>query len=184
MSKIQLRRGTAAQWTSANPVLSSGEVGFETDTNKFKIGDGSTAWASLSYFSVGGVDQTLANTSDATSHTVTLSGGGGSIKLVEGANITLTTTGDADNGVVTIASTGGGGGLANVVEDLTPQLGGDLDANGFAMVAADHGTATDPQVVNVVYGTGSPPAAGTTPIGTLFIQYLSLIHISEPTRPY
>lgn len=65
----------------------------------------------------------------------------------------------------------GGGGLANIVEDLTPQLGGDLDTNGFAIVAADHGTATSPQVVNVVYGTGSPPAAGTTPEGTLFIQY-------------
>lgn len=36
---------------------------------------------------------------------------------------------------------------------------------------ADHGTATNPEVVAVVYGTGSPPTASTTPIGTLFIQY-------------
>ena len=49
MSKIQVRRGTAAQWTTANPVLASGEIGFETDTNKFKIGDGTTAWASAVY---------------------------------------------------------------------------------------------------------------------------------------
>lgn len=48
--QIQLRRGTAAQWTSANPTLASGEVGFETDTNKEKIGDGTTAWNSLAYF--------------------------------------------------------------------------------------------------------------------------------------
>jgi hypothetical protein len=48
-TKIQLRRGTASQWTSANPTLSSGEVGFETDTGKFKIGNGSTSWSSLSY---------------------------------------------------------------------------------------------------------------------------------------
>ena len=47
---MQQRRGTAAQWTAANPVLGAGEIGFETDTNKFKIGNGSTAWASLSYF--------------------------------------------------------------------------------------------------------------------------------------
>jgi len=49
----------------------------------------------------------LANTNDATSHTVTLTGGT-SVQLVEGSNITLTTTGTGANGVVTIASTGGG----------------------------------------------------------------------------
>lgn len=48
---IQLRRGTASEWTSANPTLSSGEVGVETDTSKFKIGDGSTAWTGLAYSS-------------------------------------------------------------------------------------------------------------------------------------
>ena len=47
---IQLRRDTAANWTSANPVLSQGEQGYETDTGKMKIGDGSTAWSSLAYF--------------------------------------------------------------------------------------------------------------------------------------
>lgn len=46
---IQVRRDTAANWTSANPTLASGEVGFETDTLRFKIGNGSTAWTSLSY---------------------------------------------------------------------------------------------------------------------------------------
>lgn len=47
--RIQIRRDTAANWTSANPVLAVGELGFETDTLKLKIGDGSTAWSSLSY---------------------------------------------------------------------------------------------------------------------------------------
>lgn len=47
--KIQVRRGTAAQWTSANPTLSDGEWGVETDTRKFKIGNGATAWNSLLY---------------------------------------------------------------------------------------------------------------------------------------
>lgn len=49
-TRMQQRRGTAAQWTSANPVLAAGEIGFETDTSKFKIGDGSTTWSTLSYF--------------------------------------------------------------------------------------------------------------------------------------
>ena len=46
---IQLRRDTAANWTSTNPTLASGEMGLETDTNLFKIGDGSTAWSALLY---------------------------------------------------------------------------------------------------------------------------------------
>jgi len=54
--------------------------------------------------------QTVANTSDGTSHTVTLSNSGGSVQLVEGSGITLTTTGTSGAGVVTIASTAGGSG--------------------------------------------------------------------------
>jgi hypothetical protein len=50
--RIQLRRGTAADWTSVNPTLAAGEAGYETDTHKIKIGTGSTAWNSLSYATV------------------------------------------------------------------------------------------------------------------------------------
>jgi hypothetical protein len=49
-TRMQQRRGTAAQWTENNPVLGPGEIGFETDANKFKIGDGINNWADLSYF--------------------------------------------------------------------------------------------------------------------------------------
>lgn len=55
--QMQQRRDTAANWTSSNPTLLSGEFGYETDTGKFKVGDGSTAWTSLSYipgFSISG----------------------------------------------------------------------------------------------------------------------------------
>jgi hypothetical protein len=54
-TRIQIRRGTAAAWTSANPQLSSGEQGLETDTGKVKYGDGVTLWNELSYFSGGAV---------------------------------------------------------------------------------------------------------------------------------
>ena len=47
---IQHKRGTAANWTSADPTLAAGQVGVETDTGKFKLGDGSTAWSALGYF--------------------------------------------------------------------------------------------------------------------------------------
>lgn len=46
---IQIKRGTASSWTSANTILAAGEVGFETDTRRMKVGDGSTAWSSLNY---------------------------------------------------------------------------------------------------------------------------------------
>lgn len=49
-TRWQTKRDTAANWTSNDPVLLNGEIGFETDTNKIKIGDGSTAWTSLAYF--------------------------------------------------------------------------------------------------------------------------------------
>ena len=47
--RIQLRRDTAANWTSADTTLAAGEIGIETDTDQFKIGDGATAWTSLGY---------------------------------------------------------------------------------------------------------------------------------------
>jgi hypothetical protein len=46
---IQVRRGTLTQWSTANPTLSVGEIGFESDTGKFKVGNGSTNWAGLAY---------------------------------------------------------------------------------------------------------------------------------------
>jgi hypothetical protein len=47
--QIQFRRDTAANWTSTNPTLAIGEIGLETDTSKWKLGNGSTAWNSLAY---------------------------------------------------------------------------------------------------------------------------------------
>lgn len=47
--QIQFRRDTAANWTSANPTLAVGELGWETDTKQFKVGDGVTAWTALAY---------------------------------------------------------------------------------------------------------------------------------------
>jgi hypothetical protein len=55
VTQIQIRRGTASQWTSTNPTLASGEQGYETDTGKMKIGNGTTAWNSLAYAITGAV---------------------------------------------------------------------------------------------------------------------------------
>ncbi len=53
--QIQFRRDTAAAWTAANPTLAAGELGLETDTSLYKIGNGSTAWNSLAYGTIAGV---------------------------------------------------------------------------------------------------------------------------------
>ena len=52
---IQLRRGTASQWSTANPVLAVGEIGIVTDTLAYKIGDGVTAWNALANRELTGV---------------------------------------------------------------------------------------------------------------------------------
>ena len=80
-TKLQIRRDTASNWTSANPTLSAGELGFETDTLKLKIGTGSTAWSSLSYF-VGDVTGYL---------------GGGNVQHIIPAGNELYDLGDSDS---------------------------------------------------------------------------------------
>lgn len=77
VTQIQIRRGTASQWTSTNPTLAAGEFGFETDTNKLKCGNGSTAWASLAYINndgdITGVTAGTGLSGGGTSGTVTVS---------------------------------------------------------------------------------------------------------------
>ena len=65
--RIQVRRGTAAQWTSVNPILAAGELGVESDTNLFKFGNGSSTWTALSYannsdVAIGEISQDAINT--------------------------------------------------------------------------------------------------------------------------
>jgi hypothetical protein len=74
VTAIQIRRGTAAQWTSANPTLAAGEQGFETDTGKFKIGTGSTAWTSLSYAAGTGTVTSITAGTGLSGGTITTSG--------------------------------------------------------------------------------------------------------------
>jgi hypothetical protein len=76
VTQIQVRRGTASQWTSTNPTLAAGEFGFETDTNKLKCGNGSTAWNSLAYINndgdITGVTAGTGLSGGGTSGTVTV----------------------------------------------------------------------------------------------------------------
>lgn len=111
-SIIQMRRDTATNWSSANTVLAEGEVGFETNTRKLKVGDGTTSWASLSYYDLGTIlneviftgsirEQTYALT-DGT--TIDIEPGNGSIQYLTalGASRTITTGNFLSGEVVTL----------------------------------------------------------------------------------
>lgn len=96
-SLIKVRRGTAAAWTSANPTLADGEIGYETDTGKMKVGDGFTQWTLLSYQS--GVISVRKNSTGTVFSRHRLN-------LIEGSNIILTVADDSANDEIdtTIAS--------------------------------------------------------------------------------
>ena len=114
-SVIQIKRGTASAWTSANTVLAAGEVGFETDTKKMKVGDGSTAWTSLTYtVTDGDISAVTAGTG--------LSGGGnsGGVTLsVDTATVaTLTDTQTFTNKTLTGPAITGGTLINTVIKGL------------------------------------------------------------------
>jgi hypothetical protein len=113
-TRMQQRRGTAAQWISTNsgngPILNAGEIGYETDTNKFKIGDGTNHWLNLDYFidanstvnpSFGSsitfegatsdaYETTLAVTDPTADRTITLPNATGTVVLADGSgNVTV-----------------------------------------------------------------------------------------------
>ena len=71
--QIQIRRGLSGDWTTAETILAEGELGLETDTNKFKVGDGTSTWITLDYV----IDPTAqANTGDITFSGVKIQGAG------------------------------------------------------------------------------------------------------------
>jgi len=88
--QIQLRRDTAANWASANPTLALGEFGMETDTMFYKIGDGTTAWASLAYAELAGTDKFTIDEETGTSYTLGIANAGQFMKMNNAAATTLT----------------------------------------------------------------------------------------------
>jgi hypothetical protein len=135
--QIQIRNGTAAQWTAANPTLAVGEMGAETDTGKFKIGTGSTAWNSLAYAAVGTV------TSVAQSFT-------GGIVSVGGSPVT-------SSGTLALTVAGTSGGVPYFSSGTTWASSAALASNAL-VVGGGAGSAP----ATITTGTGVVTALGVT----------------------
>ena len=115
---MQQRRGTAAQWVSTNsgngPILAAGEIGYESDTNKFKIGDGTNHWINLDYFmdadsttnpqfgsnikfegaTANAFETTLEVTDPTADRTITLPDASGTVVLANSSTGAVTISGD------------------------------------------------------------------------------------------
>ena len=123
MTQIKLRRDTSANFTSKNPVLGVGEPAYETDTKKLKIGDGTTAYTQLEYFSAGGGGSTNISATlplKIVDGVISLEVDGQTIQIVDGklhANLDELGNEVTDlSGRVTAAEAG----LANKQDILTP----------------------------------------------------------------
>jgi len=159
---IQLRRDTASNWTSANPTLAQGELGVETDTSKIKIGDGSTAWSSLSYLiDTGG----YAVYSDATANfTGTLQNGGSNV-VVDSDIGTSVQAYDADTTKNDVSNT------FTADQTITGELIVDSYNQSYsAVTSSSNATTVDCEAGNVFSHTltenttftfSNPPATGT-----------------------
>ena len=124
--RIQVRRGTASQWTSVNPILAAGEMGVESDTNLFKFGNGSSTWTALAY--ANNSDVAIGEISQDAINTALTMGAGLSKTYNDGAN---TITINVDSNVVALKSYVDAqvSGLANTLDtDYIPLS--DRGANG------------------------------------------------------
>lgn len=163
--RIQLRRDTAANWISSNPTLQAGELGFETDTGKFKLGTGAVAWTSLTYASilpgVGAIvnadinasaaiaDTKLATISTAgkvsgtaiTSGNISTSGSFSTTSTIAGAGITSTAAIKSSSASAGVGyATGAGGTVTQLTSKATPvtldKITGQITTHNAALAAA------------------------------------------------
>jgi hypothetical protein len=141
--RIKFRRGNASEWQSSNRVLASGEPGYDIENQILKIGDGITSWASLSGISVGGSAElndlssavTWANVPDANITESSVVQHSGALRLTESQIVDLQNY------------------LLNVVEDTTPQLGGDLDLNNNNIIGTGNITANSGNFDQINFNT-------------------------------
>lgn len=170
VTQIQFRRGTASQWTSANPTLASGEMGFETDTGYAKIGNGTTAWTSLPYSLAGGdISGVTAGTG--------LSGGGstGSVTLSIDTSVTadLSTAQTLTNKTLTTPTITQGTSTPSFTTNAYTLVAGDAGKALLASNSSTAGTVNVPTNATTAYAIGTQITIIQTGSGQLTIQAAS-----------
>jgi len=171
--QIQLRNGTAAQWTSANPTLAVGELGAETDTGKFKIGTGSTAWNSLAYAAVGTVTSvgqsftggivSVTGSPVSTSGTLalTVAGTSGGVPYFSSGTTWASSAALASNALVVGGGAGSAPSTVTTGTGVVTALGINTGSSGaFVVNGGDLGTPSAGVVTNLT-GTASININGT-----------------------
>jgi hypothetical protein len=126
-TRMQQRRGTAEQWLLADPVLAAGEIGFETDTGSFKLGDGISHWGDLDYFETtfslqGTLDDYVPLTQKgAAGGVATLDANG----FVPASQLDIDVTADINAAVSALV--GGAPGVLDTLNELAAAIGDDAD---------------------------------------------------------
>ena len=181
-TRMQQRRGTAAQWVSSNegagPVLNAGEIGWESDTNKFKIGDGVNNWSSLDYFAdinsivnpafgtsitfegatADSFETTITATDPTADRTITLPDATGTVALTSDITVTASSTTTLSNKSISLGS--------NTVTSTLAQLNTAVSDADVATLAGTetltNKTLTSPVITGAVFNDGSIVFEGAT----------------------
>ena len=155
-TQIQLRRDTAADWASNNPTMAAGEFGWESDTNRFKIGTGSTAWNSLEYA------DTLKTLGD-------LGITGSTISAPSNGDLTLTTSGSGKVNISNAYTLPSSDGSANQVLQTNGSgvlSFGSVSVGDFSFVGSTMSSPSNADITLSPGGTGGVVASGLRLNGT------------------
>lgn len=156
---IQNRRDTSTNWSTNNPILARGEIGYEIDTGKFKIGDSVSAWSSLAYGGLSGPQSTsvLESYGDGSDGTVSLSSGVTTlVRDMFYGNLTLTGTAQINTAGYRIFISG--------TLDISAAQAGAIFNNGGtgSNSASQTGGAVGTAPAGVTVGAGAAGTAGAT----------------------
>ena len=155
-TQIQLRRDTAADWASNNPTMAAGEFGWESDTNRFKIGTGSAAWNSLEYA------DTLKTLGD-------LGITGSTISAPSNGDLTLTTSGSGKVNISNAYTLPSSDGSANQVLQTNGSgvlSFGSVSVGDFSFVGSTMSSPSNADITLSPGGTGGVVASGLRLNGT------------------
>jgi hypothetical protein len=184
-TRIQNRRGTASEWTSANPVLAAGEFAWESDTNRFKVGNGTNNWADLDYFidansisnpafgtsivfegaTADSYETTLQITDPTADRTITLPDSTGTVALTSDITVTAASTNTFTNKSISLAT--------NTVTGTKAEFNTAMSDADFATIdgteTLTNKTLTAPVISSISNGAATltlPTSTGTVALTT------------------